>query len=76
MRYVLRTKHTVADGLSWRPQTELDDIDKANEVDIKDFIDAELNAFSMALIVAKGSSTSPTSFTDKDLLEDGYLEDS
>jgi len=55
---------------------KLDDIDKANKVDIKDFINAELNAFSVALIVAKGSSTSPTGFTDKDLLEDGYLEDS
>jgi len=45
-------------------------------VDIEDFINAKLNAFSVALIVAKGSSTSPTGFTDKDLLEDGYLEDS
>jgi len=62
--------------LSRRPRTESDDIDEANEVDIEDFIDAELNAFSVALIVAEGSSTSPTGFTDKDLLEDGYLEDS
>jgi len=45
-------------------------------VDIEDFIDAELNAFSVALIVAEGSSTGPTGFTDKDLLEDGYSEDS
>jgi len=73
---VPRTKHTIANGLSRRPQTESDDIDKANEVDIKDFINAKLNTFSVALIVAKGSSTSPTGFTDKDLLEDGYLEDS
>jgi len=73
---MLKTKHTAADGLSRRPQTESDDIDKANEVDIEDFINAKLNAFSVTLIVAKGSSTSLIGFTDKDLLEDGYLEDS
>jgi len=67
VRYVPRTKHTAADKLSWRPQTESDDIDKANEVDIEDFIDAELNAFSVALVVAE---------EDENLLEDGYLEDS
>ena len=55
---------------------ELDDINKANKVDIKNFINAKLNTFNIALIVAKGSSISPTSFIDKDLLEDGYLEDS
>jgi len=70
VRYVPRTKHTIANGLSWRPQTELDDIDKANEVDIKDFIDAELNAFSMALVVVEEG------ITDENLLKDGYLEDS
>jgi len=48
----------------------LDDIDKANEVDIKDFIDAELNAFSMALVVVEEG------ITDENLLKDGYLEDS
>jgi len=59
------TKHTAADRLSRRPQTESDDIDKANEVDIEDFIDAKLNAFSLAPVTAQ-----------EDLLEDGYLEDS
>ena len=70
MRYVPRTKHTAADGLSWRPQTELDDINKANEVDIKDFIDAKLNAFSMVLVVVEEG------ITDKKLLTNSYLEDS
>jgi len=49
---VLRTKHTIANGLSQRPRTESDDIDKANEVDIKDFINVELNAFSLAPVTA------------------------
>jgi len=70
VRYVPRTKHTAADGLSWRPRTESDDIDEANEVDIEDFIDAELNAFSVALVVVEEG------ITDENLLEDGYLEDS
>jgi len=64
---VPRTKHTAADGLSRRPQTESDNIDEANEVDIEDFINAKLNAFSVALVVAE---------EDENLLEDGYLEDS
>ena len=67
VRYVPRTKHTAADGLSRRPQTESDNIDEANEVDIEDFINAKLNAFSVALVVAE---------EDENLLEDGYLEDS
>jgi len=49
---VPRTKHTAADGLSRRPQAESDDIDEANEVDIEDFIDAKLNAFSLAPVTA------------------------
>jgi hypothetical protein len=50
--------------LSQRPCTESDDIDEEHEVDIDDFIDAELNAFSVAPIA------------EEDLLTDGYLEDS
>jgi hypothetical protein len=65
---VLRTKHTTADGLSWRPCTELDDIDEANKVNIDDFIDAELNAFSVAPVTATEA--------EEDLLIDRYLEDS
>jgi hypothetical protein len=60
------TKHTAANRLSRRPRTESDDIDEANEVDINDFINAKLNAFSVAPIVVK----------DADLLTDRYSEDS
>ena len=63
---MLGTKYTAANRLSQRPCTELDNIDKANKVDINDFIDAELNAFSVAPIVVK----------DTDLLTDRYSEDS
>jgi len=49
---------------------ESDDINKANKVDIKDFINAKLNAFSVALVVVEEG------ITDKNLLENGYLEDS
>jgi hypothetical protein len=63
---MLRTKHTVANGLSRRPCTKLDNIDKANKVDINDFINAELNAFSIA----------PVTKAKADLLIDRYLEDS
>jgi len=48
----------------------LDDINKANEVDIKDFINAELNAFSIILVVVEEG------ITNKNLLTDSYLEDS
>jgi len=63
---VLRTKYTVANRLSQRPCTELDDINKVNKVDINNFINAKLNAFSVALIVVK----------DTDLLTNRYSEDS
>jgi len=65
---VLGTKHTVANRLSQRPRTESDDIDKANKVDIDNFINAELNAFSVALVAVKDALI--------DLLTDGYSEDS
>jgi len=63
---VLGTKYTAANRLSQRPCTELDNIDKANKVDINNFINTELNAFSVALIVVK----------DADLLTNRYSEDS
>jgi hypothetical protein len=65
---VLRTKYTATNRLSRRPRTESDDIDEANKVDINDFINAELNAFSVALVVVKDTLT--------DLLRDRYSEDS
>ena len=39
---MLRTKHTATDRLSQRPCTELDNIDKANKVDINNFINDKL----------------------------------
>ena len=63
---MLGTKYTAANRLSQRPCTELDNIDKANKVDINNFINTELNAFSVALIVVK----------DADLLTNRYSEDS
>jgi hypothetical protein len=65
---MLETKHTAADKLSQRPCTKLDNIDKANKVDINDFINTKLNAFSVAPVIAKEAKT--------DLLINRYLEDS
>jgi hypothetical protein len=62
---VLRTKHTVANRLSQRPCTKLDNINKANEVDINNFINTKLNTFSIALAIVK----------DLDLFINKYLED-
>ena len=45
VRHVPGNKHIAADGLSRRPRMESNDIDEANEVDIDDFIDVEINAF-------------------------------
>jgi hypothetical protein len=63
---VLGTKHTAANRLSQRPCTKLDNINKANEVDINNFINTKLNAFSVALAIVK----------DPDLLTDRYSKDS
>ena len=66
--HVPGTKHTAANRLSRRPCTKLDNIDKANEVDINNFINAELNTFSIAPVTAKEA--------DADLLTNRYSEDS
>ena len=63
---MLGTKHTVTDRLSRRPCTESDNINKANEVDINNFINTELNAFSIAPVIVK----------DANLLTNRYSEDS
>jgi ribonuclease HI len=84
VRHVPGNKHTATDGLSRRPRTESDDIDEANEVDIDDFIDAEINAFQVAPITAeevdghpKSTRNPPKSVaSDENLLEDGYSEGS
>jgi hypothetical protein len=66
--YVLRTKHTTADGLSQRPCTKLDNIDKANKVNINNFINTKLNAFSIAPVTTREAKV--------DLLINKYSEDS
>jgi len=63
---VLGTKHIAIDRLSQRPCTKLDNINKANKVNINNFINTKLNAFSVTLVVVK----------DVDLLVDRYSEDS
>jgi hypothetical protein len=50
---VLRTKHTAANRLSQRPCTKLDNINKANKVDINNFINTELNDFSIAPVTIR-----------------------
>jgi len=63
---VLGTKHTAIDKLSQRPCIKSDNINKANKVNINNFINTKLNAFSIAPMVVK----------DVDLLVNKYLEDS
>ena len=43
VRHVAGTKHGAPDALSRRPRTAQDEIEEAHEVDIDDFIEAELN---------------------------------
>ena len=63
---MLRTKYIATDRLSQRPCTKLNNINKANKVNINNFINTKLNAFSITLIVVK----------DIDLLINKYLKDS
>jgi hypothetical protein len=65
---VLRTKHIATNKLSQRPCTKLDNINKANKVNINNFINTELNAFSIALVIAKE--------VNANLLTNKYLKDS
>jgi hypothetical protein len=65
---MLRTKYTIANGLSQRPCTKLDNINKTNKVDINNFINTKLNTFSVALVTAKEAKV--------DLLINRYLKDS
>ena len=53
VRHVPGNKHIAADGLSRRPRMESDDLDEANEVDIDDFIDVEINAFQVMPVVVE-----------------------
>ena len=63
---MLRTKYTAINELSQRPCTKLDNINKANKVNINNFINTKLNAFNITLIIVK----------DINLLVNKYLKDS
>jgi hypothetical protein len=65
---VLGTKHTATNRLSQRLCTELDNINKANKVNINNFINTELNAFSIAPVTVKEAKAN--------LLTAKYSEDS
>jgi hypothetical protein len=65
---VLRTKHTAVNKLSQRPCTKSDNINKANKVNINNFINTKLNAFSITPITVRETKT--------DLLTNKYLKDS
>jgi hypothetical protein len=65
---MLRTKHTATNRLFQRPCTKLDNINKANKVNINNFINTKLNAFSIALVITKEVNTN--------LLTNKYLENS
>jgi hypothetical protein len=74
--HVLGNKYTAADRLSWRLYTESDNIDKANKVDIDDFIDAEINVFSVALVIDKETERTDRTESNNNLLTDRYLDKS
>jgi hypothetical protein len=65
---MLRTKHIAINKLSQRPCTKLDNINKANKVNINNFINTKLNAFSIVLVIVKEAKAN--------LLTNKYLEDS
>jgi hypothetical protein len=65
---VLGTKYTAANKLSQRPCTKLDNINKANKVNINNFINTELNAFRVAPVTVREAKA--------DLLANRYLRDS
>jgi hypothetical protein len=53
IRHIPGIKHTAADGLSRRPKTQSDNDDEEYEVNIDDFIDAELFSISIYPIFAR-----------------------
>jgi hypothetical protein len=73
--HVPGNKHTAADGLSQRPCTESDDIDEANEVNIDDFIDAEINAFSVAPVVTDETERTERTERTDEIETDGMKND-
>jgi predicted XRE-type DNA-binding protein len=65
---MLRTKYIATNGLSQRPCIKLDNINKANEIDINNFINTKLNAFSIVPVTIKKAKAN--------LLIAKYLKDS
>ena len=63
---MLRTKYITINRLSQRPCIKSNNINKANKVNINNFINTKLNTFSITLIIAK----------DINLLVNKYLKDS
>jgi hypothetical protein len=53
IRHIPGTKHTAADGFSRRSRTQSDNDHKEYEVNIDDFIDAELSSISVCPISAR-----------------------
>ena len=71
VKHVAGRKHSAADGLSRRPRMSLDP--EKDEVDVDDFIDAELNTLR---IVHCNPAKEDKLVTLDDVLEEGYSEDS
>ena len=77
IQHVLEKKHIVANGLSRRPCTKSNNIDKAYKIDINEFIDFELGALSIVLVRVEENCTNKTTIatTTKNTLEEGYSKD-
>ena len=65
VKHVAGKKHTAADGLSRRPATKQELKEQANEVDIDDFIDVELNALRIAPVSAEVKRILAPEYSDK-----------
>jgi RNase H-like domain found in reverse transcriptase/Integrase zinc binding domain/Reverse transcriptase (RNA-dependent DNA polymerase) len=79
VRHIPGKRHTAADGLSRRPRTASDNIDEAHEVDIDDWIMADLNSVGVHPVLVEGqpflrrSQEEPLS---EAVLGEGYSEES
>ena len=73
-------KYTVADRLSRRPCTESDDADESVEVDIDDFIEAELNSLRITPLSVKEEQSEghdlTTDESNKPVLDREYSQES
>jgi len=77
VQYVLGRKHTTTNRLSRHLHTKSNNINKAHEIDIKEFIDFELGALSIALVrVEENRVDKSTTTTTKNILEKGYSKNS